>query len=74
MEGSFVIGMEAYAECRDRVGTPAKGRRGEERKELQRRAAPTQVLGGSGRLGGEFLRTLESPREKQVRLEKLLQR
>lgn len=55
-------------------GTPAKGGRGEEGKGLQRRAAPTQVLGESGRLGGEFLCTLESPREKQVRLEKLLQR
>lgn len=58
--------MEVSAECRDWGGTAAKkGGRGEERKELQRRVVPTQKLGESGRLGGELLRAIESPLEKQ---------
>lgn len=65
MEGSFLIGREASAECRDWGGTAAKKGGKGEGKALQRRAVPTQVLGESGRLGGELLRTLESPLEKQ---------
>lgn len=58
--------MEASAECRDWGGhNSQEGREGKKGKELQRRAVPTQTLGESGRLGGELLRTLESPLEKQ---------